>query len=553
MENDNAWNCPRCTFLNHIEIPECECCNFNLSDETPSELPISRGESLSRTASSSSSSSSSSCCICNDPCDTVHSAVCSKLHKTCSDCLQGLVLASFEPENLRRDRGGVSCPWRGAVIGPGQIARCESNKFELEALRPLLSAETHAICTTKMRDFVAALMNAEANEQHADNDLSSISANRSLGSIPSSRRTSSSSSTSNSETVSRQDRIQRYRLRLAEALNLRCPRCAAVFFDYDGCDALKCQSCATAFCAICLKDCGADAHPHVQQQHGRMHSSRDQFEAAHVERRAKIIAGALLIMDEPDDVKIDVLLALETEMQPMQITRAAVLDFIPGGLGAAGDAVRERNAFGGLWGNIAGGGGGGHVRRDEDLRAGFHDAEPSDPNALVAGALLVGGIALVSAFLSDRPPPPIVFEPLQRAVPNFLSKIFDNVYKNMCTVNDVLSTTSTTTTNTTTGISSEDASNTASGGGSGGGGGGGSGGTSIGSTTTSSTSSSSTTTTSSAAAAAGAPSPAVNAQFTTSSPTMSAWRCSICTLINSSDTVACVACNHPRGSSRHLS
>ena len=193
---------------------------------------------------------------------------------------------------------------------------------------------------------------------------------------------------------------------------------------------------------------------------------------------------------------------------------------------------------------------GGHVRRDEDLRAGFHDAEPSDPNALVAGALLVGGIALVSAFLSDRPPPPIVFEPLQRAVPNFLSKIFDNVYKNMCTVNDVLSTTSTTTTNTA-GISSEDANNTAT---AAAGGGGGSGGTSIGSTTSSSTSSSSTTTTtSSAASAAGAPSPAVNAQFTTSSPTMSAWRCSICTLINSSDTVACVACNHPRGSSRHLS
>jgi hypothetical protein len=396
-----------------------------------------------------------------------------------------------------------------------------------------------------MRDFVAALMNAEANEQHADNDLHAVSTNRSLGSIHVSRRSSSSSSTMNSETVSRQDRIQRYRLRLAEALNLRCPRCAAVFFDYDGCDALKCQSCATAFCAICLKDCGADAHPHVQQQHGRMHSSRDQFEAAHVERRAKIIAGALLIMDEPDDVKIDVLLALETEMQPMQITRAAVLDFIPGGLGAAGDAVRERNAFGGLWGNI-GGGGGGHVRRDEDRRAGFHDAEPSDPNALVAGALLVGGIALVSAFLSDRPPPHIVFEPLQRAVPNFLSKIFDNVYKNMCTVNDVLSTTSTTTTNSAE-ISSEDASYTvtataaavaaADGSGSA------SGGTSIGSSST----------TSSATSAADAPSPAANAQFTTSSPTTSAWRCSICTLINSSDTVACVACSHPRGSSRHLS
>jgi hypothetical protein len=100
-----------------------------------------------------------------------------------------------------------------------------------------------------------------------------------------------------------------------------------------------------------------DAHPHVQQVHSRMHSTRDQFEAAHAERRAKIIAGALMIMDEADDVKIDVLLALETEMQPMQITRNAVLDNIPGGLGIAGNSIRERNET--LWEAGAGGGGGG--------------------------------------------------------------------------------------------------------------------------------------------------------------------------------------------------
>lgn len=522
-----SWHCPRCTFINHAEIRECECCNLIVEEEPKPK-----------------------CCICNDPCDKTRSAVCSNRHVTCNECLQGLVQASLEPEKLRRDRGAVSCPWTGEVIGPAHIARCESNKFELEALRPLLSAETHAICTTKMRDFVAALMNAEANDHNV-----SASSSPPIRAIP----LSSIPSTSIRSEVSRPDRIQRYRLRLAEALNLRCPRCAAVFFDYDGCDALKCQSCATAFCAICLKDCGNDAHPHVQQLHGRMHSSRDQFEAAHVERRAKIIAGALIIMDEPDDVKIDVLLALQTEMQPMQITRAAVLDNIPGGLGAAGDAIRERNIFGGLRGDRGrsdGGGGGGtlgvdQARREENDRAGFHDAEPSDPSSIVAGALLVGGIALVSAFLSDRPPPsPMVFEPLQRAVPNFLTTIFNNVYNNMCTVNSVLSTTET----------AADPSPVLEG-------------------TTATQNTATITTTAAAAGApqhlhngsAGAPqhvpngSGAPSATLTTvrnervsigagdDSQEGEAWTCSICTLINSSDSIECCACRHQRGSSRRKS
>jgi len=277
-----------------------------------------------------------------------------------------------------------------------------------------------------------------------------------------------------------------------------------------------------------------------------MHSSRDQFEAAHVERRAKIIAGALIIMDEPDDVKIDVLLALQTDIQPMQITRAAVLDNIPGGLGAAGDAIRERNIFGGLRGIRGRGDGGGgtlgidQARREEDARAGFHAAEPSDPSSIVAGALLVGGIALVSAFLSDRPPPPMVFEPLQRAVPNFLTTIFNNVYNNMCTVNSVLSTTETST----------DPSSVLEG-------------TSASTNTTTTAATTNTTTT---AAAAGAPQHVPNGSGAPSatSPTVrnervsisagderqEAWTCSICTLINSSDSIECCACRHPRGSSR---
>ncbi len=56
---------------------------------------------------------------------------------------------------------------------------------------------------------------------------------------------------------------------LAEKINLRCPRCKAAFYDYDGCNALKCgvPECGAGFCAICLKDCGHDAHAHIYAGH----------------------------------------------------------------------------------------------------------------------------------------------------------------------------------------------------------------------------------------------------------------------------------------------
>lgn len=48
-------------------------------------------------------------------------------------------------------------------------------------------------------------------------------------------------------------------------LNLCCPKCGTAFLDFDGCGALNCSlaTCKCAFCALCLKDCGMDAHSHV--------------------------------------------------------------------------------------------------------------------------------------------------------------------------------------------------------------------------------------------------------------------------------------------------
>jgi hypothetical protein len=50
-------------------------------------------------------------------------------------------------------------------------------------------------------------------------------------------------------------------------INLRCPRCYTVFFDYSGCNSLTCSNdtCKCGFCAVCLKDCGNDAHAHIRE------------------------------------------------------------------------------------------------------------------------------------------------------------------------------------------------------------------------------------------------------------------------------------------------
>jgi hypothetical protein len=51
-----------------------------------------------------------------------------------------------------------------------------------------------------------------------------------------------------------------------DILTLHCPSatCGQVFIDFESCSALSCSRCKTAFCAYCLKDCGADAHAHVE-------------------------------------------------------------------------------------------------------------------------------------------------------------------------------------------------------------------------------------------------------------------------------------------------
>ena len=88
--------------------------------------------------------------------------------------------------------------------------------------------------------------------------------------------------------------VERLRLDIVEnILTLRCPRFKIAFIDYSGCAALTCGCCKAAFCAVCLKDCGSNAHLHVricdQNAKKDLYITLQEFNKHHSKRREDLI------------------------------------------------------------------------------------------------------------------------------------------------------------------------------------------------------------------------------------------------------------------------
>jgi hypothetical protein len=90
------------------------------------------------------------------------------------------------------------------------------------------------------------------------------------------------------------DRARQIFNAIAEAVLMKCPRCKTPFRDYDGCNALVCgkSDCRAAFCALCLKYCGADAHAHARQAHGDLFDKK-AFEKARISRERALVDDAI--------------------------------------------------------------------------------------------------------------------------------------------------------------------------------------------------------------------------------------------------------------------
>ena len=85
-------------------------------------------------------------------------------------------------------------------------------------------------------------------------------------------------------------RVLAVRKQLEEAMDLRCPKCRKVFSHFTGCAALTCAyaGCGANFCALCLSDCGGDAHAHVRSC--RLNPTQNEYFVSEEEWR-RIIDG----------------------------------------------------------------------------------------------------------------------------------------------------------------------------------------------------------------------------------------------------------------------
>jgi hypothetical protein len=94
------------------------------------------------------------------------------------------------------------------------------------------------------------------------------------------------------EEAVRERAVQKAKQHIIERiLTLSCPRCDQAFANFDGCWALACsrQGCGCRFCALCLKDCGSDAHAHVAECAGTLYGSMEEFQRRQKERQRKLV------------------------------------------------------------------------------------------------------------------------------------------------------------------------------------------------------------------------------------------------------------------------
>ena len=91
-------------------------------------------------------------------------------------------------------------------------------------------------------------------------------------------------------------------------LCLRCPRCSAVFQDFDGCCALSCGRVGCSmppygFCAYCLHDANGDCHGHVGSCEFNITNPRtvyarwDVYEEAQKRRRERMVREYLATLN----------------------------------------------------------------------------------------------------------------------------------------------------------------------------------------------------------------------------------------------------------------
>ena len=210
------------------------------------------------------------CGVCLEDVPAVAGALCKAAapaarHFICHGCLEQHVNARLEPRLLAAAEGAMPCH-AGA-------AACRAEPWALEDLTEHLNKATLVAYGRALR---YQLYDAERARRLAEEAFAARER------------------AANDARLALAERVRQHRLVIAERLLLlRCPRCATAFNDYSDCNALQCGQCGCGFCALCLVDCGRDAHAHYREAHGGDIFNRALFERTHRERRARTVAAAV--------------------------------------------------------------------------------------------------------------------------------------------------------------------------------------------------------------------------------------------------------------------
>uniref|UniRef100_A0A061RI72 Putative CHCC zinc finger domain-containing protein n=1 Tax=Tetraselmis sp. GSL018 TaxID=582737 RepID=A0A061RI72_9CHLO len=237
------------------------------------------------------------CVICLERCGRSAGCQCGDGHFVCWDCFEAMAENAMSPDATRRQvdaEGNLCCPGEGcgAILDIHHLTR-----------------QQHA--GGCRRDLVERLVQLR-NKAKMDAVLpEAIAAERARLTAEFQRIQSIANMTERKAELVRLEIIE-------DILTLRCPNrmCRQAFFDFEGCFALKCPKCHTAFCAWCLSNQGNDAHRHVTQcaeGNGSYHGREEDFFAHHRRRNGDLIA-AQLRQEEPD-VRVAALRLLQPDLK----------------------------------------------------------------------------------------------------------------------------------------------------------------------------------------------------------------------------------------------
>jgi len=235
------------------------------------------------------------CLICMDDLTILDGPLCAPLdgHFLCTTCFDGHVAEEVTKPSFA---GDVRCPSPGCKSNPygGHVVARHAKPATFEALNKkvlaLRESENNAIM---QRQF----------EERLDMERRKFELR--------------------SAEVAQMAQVEQARKHIIDnILTLKCPRCGQAFVDFNGCMALTCSrgGCNCGFCALCLKDCGTDAHAHVAScasSGGNVFGSFEDFEKHQVRR--KELAVKEYLGRFPEELRIKIRNACDKDLRDARI------------------------------------------------------------------------------------------------------------------------------------------------------------------------------------------------------------------------------------------